>query len=154
MSFFLSDAEWAEYEDAVNAFHNDAFQQPIVWRKLVSTFDSIGREKTRYINDTLLGIIQYNHFRSWPINIESVTGQIDNQSMLLFLNNKYLEDRNLLNSEGQFEFKPDTDRFTVNGVEYVAKGDSQTAQTKNKALLHFIVLKREEIKTSEQRYNE
>jgi hypothetical protein len=147
MAPFISDAEWQQYEDDINSFNNDAFQQSITWVKSINIFDTFGREKPKTKSVELKGLINYNHFRSWPINKESITGQIDKESMLLYLNHNYLLELGLINENGIFDFKPDLDKFIIDGLEYSAKGNSQTAQTKNKTLLHFIVLKREEKST-------
>lgn len=144
MAPFISEAEWQQYEDDINSFNDDAMQQPITWVKSISIFDALGREKLKTKTVELKGLINYNHFRSWPINKESITGQIDKESMLLYLNHKYLLESGYIGESGTFDFKADLDKFIVDGFEYSAKGNSQTAQTKNKTLLHFIVLKREE----------
>lgn len=152
MAFFLSDAEWEEYENTVNSFHEDAFQHPVKFIRVLTYFDGNGKEVSREEVIDIKGLIHYNHFRSWPINTESIGGQIDRQSVLLFLNNKALEELNLIDENGNFSFKPADDKFEVAGLRYVGKGESQTAQSKEKALLHFIVLKREEYQTHKNPY--
>jgi hypothetical protein len=147
MSTFITDLEWEDYEATINNFHDDAFQQTVVWRRSISMFNKLGQTVNRTVDTDLKGLINYNHFRSWPINKESITGQVDKESMLLYINNQYLADLDLLDEAGVFKFNPDLDKFIVDNIEYAAKGNSQTAQTKTKKLLHFIVLKREEKNT-------
>jgi len=144
---------WDRHINIINEFHSDAFQQQITWKSCIKQYGTHGDDnEMRYKDITILGLIQYNHFRSWPINKDTIVGQVDQESELLFLNIKYLRDNGYTNDNDQFIFKPALDRFEVNGVVYTAKGDSQTAQAKDKVLLHFIVLKREEIETSENIY--
>jgi hypothetical protein len=152
MSFFISDQEWEEYENTVNEFHQDAFQQSIIWKSSITVFNKDGEEVNRYKDNNLKGLIHYNHFRSWPINGQTLTGQIDKQSCMLFLNNKYLNDNGYLDSGGNFNFNPGSDQFLIDNVLYRAKGDSGAAQTKDKNILHFIILQREETETPYKTY--
>lgn len=151
---FISDQEWADYERDINLFHNDAFQQEIIWHRTLLSISQNGEDDnpTNMEPITLRCLIQYNDFRSWPINKETVGGELDSESMLVFINLAYLGTLGYLNSFGQFEYRPDLDRFEVNGVTYVDKGNSQTAQSKSNPLLHFLVLKREELTTPNNIY--
>lgn len=149
----ITDTQWQEYEDAINQFHSDAFQENILWISIINKIDKFGEdgnEKKKEIN--LKGLITYNYFRSWPMNKDTQTGEIDKESILVFFNNKYLSDLGYINVNGQFKFDPSKDRFKVRGVQYKASGDSQVSQTKDKPLLHFIILKREEIDTGNPVY--
>lgn len=151
---FINDAEWLLYKETINAFHEDAFQQEIVWHRSLLRISKNGFDNKSTTLEPIIikGLIQYNDFRSWPINKETKGGEIDSESMLVFLNLAYLGTLGYLNSFGQFDYKPDLDRFEVNGVTYVDKGNSQTAQAKGDALLHFLVLKREELNTPNNIY--
>jgi hypothetical protein len=142
---FISDQEWADYEDNLNGFHNDAFQQEVKWLSLITVFNKDGKEVNRYEERIIMGLVHYNHFRSWPINNQTTTGQLDKQSCMLYLNNKYLSDNGYTDSENNFNFDPGNDVFIIDGVRHRPKGDSGTAQSKSKNLLHFIILQREEL---------
>lgn len=155
MGHIIDDNEWADYREDVNSFMNkDAGLQEIIWHRSLLRISKNGEDNnpTTLQPVTILGLIQYNHFRSWPISKESETGQIDSESMLVFLNLEYLGEQGYLNDKGQFEYKPDLDRFEINGLIYVDKGNSQTAQAKDYPLMHFMVLKREEISTGDNQY--
>lgn len=154
MAFFLTQAEWDQYISDIFSFcEEDAFKQEIIWKKSIGALNSDGSDDgPMYSDKTLLGLIQYNDFRSWPINTDSITGEIDKESMMLLLSNKFLAENGYLNTQGIFKFDPSLDKFLVNGVLYKAKGDSQTAQANNTTLLHFIILKRDTVDTSSSRY--
>jgi len=100
----------------------------------------------------LLGLIQYNDYRSWPSTKTTDSGEIDKQNLLLYLNIKYLSDNGFANSDGFLNFDPGADRFIIKGITYKALGESQTAQASEEPLLQFIILKREEIDTVEDQY--
>lgn len=146
---FISNEEWAEYEKTINDFHDDAFQQELKWIRNILPVNIHGEDtESRYLPPvTLRCLIQFNHFRSWPINKESEAGQIDSESMLVFINIAYLKNLGYTDANDNWLYDPGLDRFEVDGVVYVDKGNSKTAQAKDKALLHFMVLKREELNT-------
>lgn len=143
---FISDEEWADFRQGINDFHNDVFQQEIIWKKQIVTKDYHGEDSNqRFVNVPLKGLMKYNDFRSWPLTETTDSGEIDKQSIMVYFNIKYLRDNGYTNTEGNFIFDPAMDRFIVNGVKYKAMGDSQSAQAKDQPLLIFIVLKREDI---------
>lgn len=149
---FIEDSDWQEYEEDINDFHEDAFQQVIIWKNPVRTLNKSGSEAPLYLDKELRCLIHYNHFRNWPINIQNITGDTDKQSVQVYFNAKHLDNEGVLNSEGLFEFDPILSRFVVDGVWYKPSGDSKTAQTKNKTLLHFVILRRDILETSEDKY--
>lgn len=146
----MTQADWDAHIDAINSFAEDAFQQEVTWIKSASTLSKNGEDDiNRTISLMIKGIIQYNYFRSWPSDKKDVAGEVDGESCLIYLNLKYLNDMGYLNANNQFKFSPVLDRFVIEGLTYKADGDSQTAQAGDKPILHFIILKREEL-TSEQ----
>jgi len=154
MSYFLTTEEWLEYEDVINSFSEDTFNQEITWLRCVRSLSVDGSDDNPLYNEVVIkGLIHYNVFRSWPINLNTSTGQVDSESALLLLNNKYLNDNGYLNEHGQFKMRPSLDKFIINGLRYVNKGDSQAAQTyNNNPLIHFIVLLRDYTEEPDNRY--
>lgn len=153
MAPFISTAEWGDFENIINDFANDAWQQLIVWKKCIRATDKLGDDSNPlYKENELRGLVNYNHFRSWPINTQQITGEIDKESILLYLNTKYLADNNYLNANGLLKFNPTLDIFTIDGLEYKASGDSKTSQTDSKTLVNFIILRRYTIDTADSKY--
>jgi len=150
---FLTPEEWVEYETVINDFHDDAFQEDIHWLTLVNKVNPFGEDGDEKVQDVpLKGLISYNYFRSWPMNKGTTTGEIDKESCMMYLNNQYLSDNGYLNANGQFKFNPGLDRFAIRGITYKATGDAQISQANGKPLLHFVILKREEIPTGNSVY--
>lgn len=150
---YMKPEDWQNYIDTMNAWQDDAFQQPVTWDRYLVTRDLDGEgTNNRFLPTPLKGLIQYNYFRSWPITKIKDSGEIDKESLLLFLNIQYLKDNQWANTEGQFLFNPAYDRFIINGVKYKAMGEAQAAQASNAPLFVFMVLKREELNTSETKY--
>lgn len=147
---FLSGEDWANYEETINQFHNDAFQQEISWIKpgVVRNIhgESTGDKQAAVI---LKGLIQYNYFRAWATTAMTKIGEIDKESLVLYLNIEALKTAGHLTTNDQLDFDPALDRFFIKGQEYKAMGDSHIAQANDKPLLLFIILKREETNTGE-----
>lgn len=154
MSKFISPVEWDEYKGIINDWSEDTFQQEVVWRKIVTTIDKNGEDTNRRTQDIIIkGLCHYNYFRSWPINSQTITGEIDKQTVMLYLNIDYLKKLNYINPTTlQFLFNPSEDRFIINGIEYKAMGDSQAAQASTEPILIFIVLQRQNISTPDSIY--
>lgn len=152
--YLITDEEWAQYGEDINNFMNvDAGNQEIIWLRNVRSTGRMGDDsKPDYREIPLKGVFQYNEFRSWPINTDTVTGEIDKESVLCFLNNEYLRQQGYLNEHGQFKFKPSVDKFILNGVRYKSKGDSQTAQAQTNPLLYFMVLTKDYVESENTRY--
>lgn len=143
----ISDAMWAKYASIIDNFHDDANQQTVIWKRTISTRDRFGI-KTTDEEIELKALIQYNFFRNWPINRITTSGEVDKESMLMYLNVEYLRENNYLTNENQFIFNQGYDRFIVEGIPYKPMGDSKAAQAKDKTLLVFIILQREEVSTT------
>lgn len=154
MGFLLSDSEWDQYANDIDQFMNeDVALQPVEWLQCIRPADLNGDDlEPLYSSTDLQGIITYNQFRTWPINTQTITGDNDKESCLLFMNTKWLEDNDYNNLQGLFAFDPVLDRFIVDGIMYKASGDSKTSQVKSKTLLTFIVLRRESIATGHEKY--
>lgn len=151
---FLSQTDWDLYKAIIDEFHEDVNQEPITWRKYVNVIDRYGEDKDpkNFQDIPLLGLVQYNYFRSWPINKAMVAGKVDKESVLVYFNTQYLIDSNHTNVNDLLAFDPGKDLFIIKGLIYKSFGESQVAQAKDKTLLQFLILKREEIPTGVTKY--
>lgn len=151
---FLTAADWQEYKDILNEFHlDDSNLQDVVWQRLVTNLSRFGEDDNEVRTNLLIkGLVQYNYFKSWPTNQTTVSGEVDKESLMLWLNIDYLSTNGWLTSNGQFNFRPGEDRFIIRGELYKALGDSQAAQASDEPLLVFIILKREETETGDLVY--
>jgi len=151
---FLSAADWQEYKDCINEFNlDDSHKQVMTWKRLATNLNRWGEDDNVVHADVQLNcLVQYNYFKSWPTNQTTVSGEIDKESLLIWLNIKYLGDAGYLTANGQFNFRPGEDRFIIKGEVYKALGDSQAAQASDEPLEIFIVLKKEETETGDLVY--
>lgn len=151
---FVSAADWQEYKDVINEFNlDDSHKQAVTWQKLVTNLSRYGEDDNVVrTNQLIMGLVQYNYFKSWPTNKTTVSGEIDKESVMLWLNIKYLNDNGWISPTGQFIFRPGEDRFIIRGEIYKALGDSQAAQASDEPLEVFMVLKKEETETGDLVY--
>ena len=149
----LSAADWALYKDTINEASDTFNKKPVTWRKTIYKLDRFGEDGDRQYDDIILeGLFLNNYFRSWPLTKTMDTGELDKESTVLILNQKYLKDNGYLNSKDFFQFSPGDDRFIVDGEFYKAFGDVKISQANDEELLYIIVLKREETPTGENVY--
>lgn len=148
----LTPEQWQAYRDTINEWHEDAFQQPIIWRREVVTQDRYGEDYNKRTEDVeIKGLVLSNYVRSWPMSNMNHIGELDKESVLVYFNLKYLRELGYLNEHDQFIYNSALDRFIINGMMYRSSGDSQAAQASDYPLLYFIILKREETSTGKQR---
>src|SRR5699024_7697627 len=93
----------------------------------------------------------YNYMRTWPITLHTETGELDKQSVQVFVNKQYLAANGHINTAGAFDYNPAMDRFIIDGLVYKAVGDTAVAQAGSSDILISFILKREETPTGEDR---
>lgn len=143
MSRKISDAEWARFSNIINEFHNDAFQDEVIWSRPIETVPRAGEDpKNDYTHTILKGLFYYNYFRTWPITEYTINGEFDKQSEVLLLNVEYLKELNLVDNQLRLIYTPYADVFEHRGQKYEATGDSFIAQAKGTPLLFMLILKR------------
>lgn len=149
----MSKGDWDSHVNAINEWQEDSFQEPVIFRRNIVKISQNGEDNNvRYKDIEILGLVQYNYFRSWPVSQPTDTGEIDKESCMLYLNVEYLRRNGLTNEFNQFLFDPAEDRFIISGVNYKPAGESQVAQAHDKTILFYIILKREEIPTGTHNY--
>lgn len=142
----IPDKVWDRYKNIVNDFiDTDVGKQPITWKRYIDQPLPFGEDSgEQYESVTLDVLIGYNHFKTWPSNPATVSGELDNSNMAIWVSARLLMELGYLNSEGYWDFHRSYDRFIINGITYKSSGDTQVAQAKDEALLFMVVLKREE----------
>lgn len=149
----MTQKQWDRYIAVINEWQEDAFQQEITWLRNITRQNQFGEDSNmRFESVTLKGLIHYNNFRTWPINLYTDTGELDKQSVMVFFNIAYLNELGYADENGVLKFDPGLDRFEINGIIYTNAGESQVSQAKDKPLLCFIILKREETPTGKTFY--
>lgn len=142
---FISDKVWERFENIINTFmDNDVGKQKIIWAKKIEIPDSFGEDSyNKYLYRELEVLCNYNTFRNWPINKESISGELDQENLSILVSRNYLTEHGYINSSGYIDFNWSEDRFILHGLVYKPSGDTEIAQTNTKNLLFQIILKRD-----------
>lgn len=154
MTQLLSSTDWAKYKQAINDASDSFNKEPVIWHHFQRRLARHGEDQARkFIDITLLGLVAYNYIKSWPDENIRVSGENDDTSVILIFNKQYLNDLGYTNTNGYFSMNPGYDYFTIKGIDYVTKGDTDTAQAEEDPLLIYIRLDRKQINTG-QDYHE
>jgi len=153
MAIVLPPIPWADYKEIIDCFHTEANQETIIWRRYDNIIDRYGEDPLEVFTDIdILALVQYNYFRTWPIDKANVAGMVDKESCTVFFNTQYLIDEGHTNANDLLDFDPGQDFFLINGLRYKVFGETETAQANDKTLLQIIILKREETPTGSDKY--
>ena len=151
MTDLVGPLAWSTYQDWIGSDAADTFfQQDLIWKRAGDFLDSNGEDEIgRTFSDvTIKCLIDYNDFRTWPINRHTESGEIDKQTMVVLLSIKNLETLGFMNSNGNFDFQNE-DRFELDGILYKDMGSTNVAQAQDISLIVQLVLEREIVQTSD-----
>nr|DAJ84832.1 MAG TPA: hypothetical protein [Caudoviricetes sp.] len=142
----IPDKVWDHYKKIINDFIDvDAGKQLITWKRYINIPLPYGEDSgSKYEDISLNVLIGYNSFRTWPINQATVSGELDNQNMAIYVSARLIRELGYADQYGYWQFDRSLDRFIVNGIVYKSSGDTQVAQAKDDPLLFQVILKRDE----------
>jgi len=146
----ISANQWASFRQAINAASDTFNNELIEWKHLIKKLDYFGDDRegnTEFETIELLALIQYNAWNVLPTDRINVDGITDKDTIIIILNKDYLRGLDLLDTNGNFKFNPDFDRFVVKGVVFKNGGDTQTAQAYDDTLLQYIIAIKDELET-------
>lgn len=148
----VSQVDWDKYKQIIEDFiDEDAGKQPFLWLKKINLMSSYGEDSSPgYIPITLQGLFHYNYVKTWPSARASTAGELENGNLVLYISARAIEEAGYMDQMGYWDFNQSEDRFILNGKVYKPGGDTQVAQAKDKALLFFIILQREDLEESEK----
>ena len=148
----MTEEDFAKFKEVQDAFMgsgnvNGVANKDVTWKFMTHRLDNFGEDVPKeYAEDerSLLALIQYNYFRSWPLSKDGPSGEEDRQNILMILNIEYLNTQGWINANNQFTFNQASDRFVFDGITWKASGDTPVSQNFDNGLHFLIVLKREE----------
>lgn len=145
ISQYIPNKSWDRYKNIIQNFLDiDAGKQKIIWAKNVDQLLSHGEDSTpQYFKKGIEVLCYYNAFRNWPINTNSMGGELDDENLSIMVSGRYLKEKGYLNANGYWDFHWASDRFEINGIVYRPTGDTQVAQAKDEALVFLVILKRD-----------
>lgn len=152
MVSLLNDAQWQKVIKELNNAHPTFNTDTVYWYRSIMRLDRFGEDSDEQFAPpiALKALMQYNAFRTWPLNTQTSSGELDTQSVVMLINNSYAKQNGWVNENGYFNYNFDADRFVHLGIEYKATGDTPLSQTPIGPILTQIVLKREERPTGQK----
>lgn len=147
---FIPDKVLDRFNRIINNFvDNDVGKQKIVWASKVNGINSFGEDSgAKYLYRELEVLCNYNAFRNWPINKDTISGELDQENLCIIVTKNYLEKRGYINQNGYFDFNWSEDRFILHGIVYKPSGDTEISQARSSNILFQIILKRDLDSTS------
>jgi hypothetical protein len=146
----ISSEQWAAYRQVINNASDTFNAEVITWKHLIKKLDYHGDDRygnVAYEEISLNVLIAYNVYRVWPIDKLTDKGFLAKDSAVLIINKDYLRGLGYINTNGNFNFNPDMDRFIINGVLHKCMGDTEASQAHDDPLLEYIIVVREEVPT-------
>jgi hypothetical protein len=142
-SRYVRNKDWNRYKHVVQKFlEDDAGRQSIGWCRNIDQMLDMGEDKSpKYTLVVIEALCYYNAFRNWPINKATVSGELDDENLVILIPKSSIQQ--YLNSQGYFQFNWSEDRFIINGIPYKPDGDTEVAQAKDEAIVFQIILKRD-----------
>jgi hypothetical protein len=136
---------WQLYKDLMRDAQETFAKQTITWLRSRGGLDRFAEDNVteRFDTITLEVLIQYNIFRTWPITATSDQGQIDKESVVIYMNKEYLEENNWLTTNNNFKLDAAADRFIIDGITHIAMGNTDVAQDHSDPLWVIVILKRD-----------
>lgn len=147
MAFLVNDSIWKKYKHIVQNFiDRDAGLQEVIWLKHIQYPLPFGEDddENNYERIPLQALINYNAFRTWPLNVGTPSGELDEINCAMLISQKQLVEKGLTNNKGYWTFDAALDRFIINGELYISKGDTQVAQAKDEPIVFQVLLRRQE----------
>ena len=144
-SKFLSNKAWNKYKKIIKDFMDkDAGRQVVTWMRHIDKIEAFGEDVgDQYLPVQLEALCYYNVFRNWPINKPTISGELDDENLTIYVTKRQIETLGYINSEGYWQLNWSEDRFVINGITYKPSGDTQVAQAKDEALCFIVILKRD-----------
>lgn len=144
-SKFLSNKAWNKYKKIIKDFiDKDAGRQVVTWMRHIDQIGAFGEDVgDQYLPIQLEALCYYNVFRNWPINKPTISGELDEENLTIYVTKRQIETLGYINSEGYWQLNWSEDRFVINGITYKPSGDTQVAQAKDEALCFIVILKRD-----------
>ena len=144
MAFLVNDSIWKKYKHIVQNFiDQDAGLQEVIWLKHIQYVALTPFLKCPE-RIPLQALINYNAFRTWPLNVGTPSGELDEINCAMLVSQKQLVEKGLTNNKGYWTFDAALDRFIINGELYISKGDTQVAQAKDEPIVFQVLLRRQE----------
>ena len=95
----------------------DVSRKPIQYLKRIALPNPFGEDSgDTFIEKELLVLIQDNSYRTWPLNPTSISGELDNQNLSIWVSKTHLEKEGLINEAGYFDIDVSEGFFSIQNL--------------------------------------
>ena len=103
-SRYIRNADWDRYKHVVQKFlEDDSGRQTIGWCRHIDQMLFMGEDKIpKYTLILIEALCYYNAFRNWPINKATVSGELDDENLVILIPKSAIQQ--YLNKDGYFQF--------------------------------------------------
>lgn len=138
-----------KFRKTQESHQKDVMETPLLWKKSKHRRDEFGEDipAEEYDDISLLCLPNYNYMRTWPITQHTESGELDKQSVQVYLSRKMLKDAGYLNDKGLFVYDPAKDIFIFDGLVWKDSGDTNASALQDNPLLFSLILMRQETPT-------
>lgn len=145
----VGSANWDLYKTIMRNAQETFAKKTITWKRFQGANDRFMEDNSSatFTDVTLEVLLEYNAFRTWPVNQPKDFGEQDKENITILINKAYLSELGYINSNGNFAFDKVMDRFVFDGQSHCAAGDTQVAQGNDDGLFEMIIVRRDAIKT-------
>jgi len=155
---------WGAFKKGLRLANKLFGQKSIKWKKCTSYFSEFMEHSGNFSFEEyeLKGLIQYNVFRTWSIDLFQDSGQVDNENCAVYFNVQYLKEFGDFNefdfnsqdfltgilAPGNYAMFGANDRFIIDGIEYRISGHTVGADIPSTPGLFMIILQRTSYKNA------
>lgn len=140
----ISPQEWSEFAAVINEFAHEVSQQVVIWNRVNKKLPRYGEGEQSTSSIGLRGLVGYSFSTGIAFNTNSAQakGTTEKLNCYVLFSKEYLASLGYITSQGNFDFTPGSDTFTIDGVTYRWSGDSPLAPAYDQTLLIMVVLER------------
>lgn len=150
VGYNLLGTDWDDFKSLMNDAHATFSGRMLIWLKFGIKINRYQEDIDNIPSPTpieLSVLLNYNYRRGWPINVNSASGEDDDQSIQVLINKDYLRQNNFLTVDGNLDYDAGTDYFLLDGVKYKAFGDTPASQMLDDDVFITIIIRRVKLET-------
>jgi len=148
MPSLINGVEWAAFKQSQANIWDTFGLRTMTWVRRTKNVGRFNEGDFTSTTETLRFIAHHNILRTWPIDYNTESGELDRQTVQVYIFKQYLADLGFIDGNGKFIYNRDIDRFIIDGETYEPEGDTPAAQAGIEDLWFTMVLKRDNKPTS------
>lgn len=137
----ISSQDWAKYREVINNAFDTFADKVITLQQFTHENFNYGEGGAVYNPLSIPALMNYNVYRTWPVNDTTHSGTVDKENVQIILNYDLLNSLGLI-FDGRFLFKPQQDYFIIDGEDWIDSGITNASQAPALPLFVDLILMR------------